>query len=996
MSSNQLLDMFYEIYRPEMTEVQVFQALAAKMAENFRENNLHANAVSDSRMQKWAKAIQKFADKIKDDPLLAVEDYLVFLKAFYILKRQYDFPLEKEMTKESERELKKRLYRSHPDDLYVKDAGGWHFVGPRDIPVTARFSLNVNPHAELIQKLDSFCLKHHVQYKYPVNLDDWYSRVDPVTVYLQKEPTPEIQKEFADLVKPYVRTSRPELVNELDGHKIADGIFWAKDPNKKMAQDLIKKLSHPSLKQAAEEYAQHDVSLGMQDVIAQFVELDNVLKEKFKTKTKEKEQDSVQRFEYMQNGMKYATYLVDNVVYIECFNEDGKTLKWKQKKLDDKPVETEHYHKDGQTLRARTVYNKQGKREFRVGYAKDGKTANQKIIYDTNERKMAHIFYKPDGKTVDLMNIFDKDGDIAQSNFYDDKNRLKKTNYFDKANRITKTEIYDSVGNLLRGDIYDKDGDVIATRRSKEKSVSVNEAKVVKEKSVSVKETKQPTQKQEKLTTAERKEENEKTAGKTAVETIYYPKQKKIVQITTDYTKGVNSKYGMKTYVEIWPELKKSYTHKEWMDENGQIQKEQLLGNDKIHSGVDYDSQGNMAKIDWLTQKEVNAWKKKLDSHIGKQKQLLKQTAQVVPPPVKKEQPVSVPPVQKIIPAPPVELVPVKGSDQGGKIPPKMTIKKEEKPEKPSFWRRAAGYVAAFTLVLTAGIFGTKEVTKTNASAPEKASTPIKMTISQDDAVQRQNQADLKKYGLVKETRITTSAENKNVKIQTKTAVRVHQTPKQTIKTVLKKHTAPADRGYPTRSDMMNTNVQHIQSPYMLQPGELPYRSCSAVLNGVSYPNVTPNTLISFQVPVVEHSEKSRSFDDAKHSKQTFQTIRVRAGDLCATKEFPEGDVTKLTVMSQQFARGELHVAKMHMPKGKKVNQIRIQGVNGYVSPVIKAAKNAKDAAHLHIFQKAEEVDNFQPQDLNERRQLAGFLQKEGRPLPKDWFLKNAQTPHQK
>ncbi len=95
-----------------------------------------------------------------------------------------------------------------------------------------RIVLNAKPSPEVIDILDDFCLRHKCYYKTPEPAK-FFSRMDTVNIYSMAYFSENDKKELVQKLSPYIRKSLPERTNDLDGVKLADGIFidreYAKD-----------------------------------------------------------------------------------------------------------------------------------------------------------------------------------------------------------------------------------------------------------------------------------------------------------------------------------------------------------------------------------------------------------------------------------------------------------------------------------------------------------------------------------------------------------------------------------------------------------------------------------------------------------------------------------------------------------------------------------------------------------------------------------------------
>ncbi len=131
------------------------------------------------------------------------------------------------------------------------DESQWIFRSPIDHNMKKndhRWAINARADIELIKKLDEFAKKHDMHYKI-ANSQNWNSRMDSIVIYSPHPKTKEETEELKQIVAPYIRRSRPELTNKMDGEMVADGLFVAKEMDKQQCINLcfeIKKV-HPEL-----------------------------------------------------------------------------------------------------------------------------------------------------------------------------------------------------------------------------------------------------------------------------------------------------------------------------------------------------------------------------------------------------------------------------------------------------------------------------------------------------------------------------------------------------------------------------------------------------------------------------------------------------------------------------------------------------------------------------------------------------------------------------
>ena len=159
------------------------------------------------------------------------------------------------------------LARVSDEGYWIRKYGQGYFDDIKADPnkEVHRFILNVNPSVDLFKKLDDFAVKYRCQYKFP-NLLSWDGRADTVVIYTSDDRIAEQKKELVKIARPYVRTER--MTNSLDGVKIADGIFIAKERDKadilnlaKQAESLLPQLAE-RLRNETNSPNRHPLSLG--------------------------------------------------------------------------------------------------------------------------------------------------------------------------------------------------------------------------------------------------------------------------------------------------------------------------------------------------------------------------------------------------------------------------------------------------------------------------------------------------------------------------------------------------------------------------------------------------------------------------------------------------------------------------------------------------------------------------------------------------------------
>ena len=129
-----------------------------------------------------------------------------------------------------------------PQIFMAKDYN-WIYRAPKTYkagkPDKYRISLNVLPDKELILALDNVFVKEKVRgfYKMPKTMETWADRHDPITIYLQKEPSEKFLDEIVKITKPYIRSEEDVLI----GQKKAPGVALDIEPSDESLKNLVEK-----------------------------------------------------------------------------------------------------------------------------------------------------------------------------------------------------------------------------------------------------------------------------------------------------------------------------------------------------------------------------------------------------------------------------------------------------------------------------------------------------------------------------------------------------------------------------------------------------------------------------------------------------------------------------------------------------------------------------------------------------------------------------------
>lgn len=203
--------------------------------------------------------------KILQGKIYSYKRYITYKEPFPITDMENPTP-EIQAIEKAQLEQGK-LARVKDEGYWIRKYGQSYFDNIKANPQKEihRFILNVNPSEDLFQKLDNFAEKYGCQYKFP-HLLSWNQRIDPVVIYTSDDRIAEQQKELIQIASPNVRRER--MTNGLDGTRLADGIFMAKERDKADILALAQKAERnlPQLAQKLREEAQdartHPLSLG--------------------------------------------------------------------------------------------------------------------------------------------------------------------------------------------------------------------------------------------------------------------------------------------------------------------------------------------------------------------------------------------------------------------------------------------------------------------------------------------------------------------------------------------------------------------------------------------------------------------------------------------------------------------------------------------------------------------------------------------------------------
>ena len=197
------------------------------------------------------------------------------LELMYDLRRKVNYPIDFEKS-----DAVSKTLGAPSDKMEERGNNNWFFRIPKiwqdqiSKGAVERLVVNASPEKEMIPKLDDFCVKNCCIYKVP-NPYFFNERLDTVIVYAYKPLSKEAKDEFVKMMSPYIRREKPALTNALDGDRLADGIFSAREPSSNDVKELkenVEKHYPPEVSEGVETFISGDkMSLGMQCVVKDFL-----------------------------------------------------------------------------------------------------------------------------------------------------------------------------------------------------------------------------------------------------------------------------------------------------------------------------------------------------------------------------------------------------------------------------------------------------------------------------------------------------------------------------------------------------------------------------------------------------------------------------------------------------------------------------------------------------------------------------------------------------
>ncbi len=164
-------------------------------------------------------------------------------KAVYDFRRVASYPVS---TESSLDELNN--YINDQSVMYNNTkTNGWLYRLPKGYQkeeIVERIYINARGAAEVAKFLDDFCCKNNCYYKMPRD-KDFSKRVDTYIIYSSKPFSDKDKENIIRMVSPYVRKDLPKRTNDLDGEKLADGIFIAPNYSGEHIERHIASLDSP-------------------------------------------------------------------------------------------------------------------------------------------------------------------------------------------------------------------------------------------------------------------------------------------------------------------------------------------------------------------------------------------------------------------------------------------------------------------------------------------------------------------------------------------------------------------------------------------------------------------------------------------------------------------------------------------------------------------------------------------------------------------------------
>ena len=202
------------------------------------------------------------------------------LNLMYALRRKVSYRTD------FEKEDQLRIVLDQPSEKIEKiDGNSWFFRAPKnrhekgwnlENHAVERLVVNASPEKEMIPKLDDFCVRNSCMYKVP-NPYFFGERLDTVIVYAYKSLSEKAKEEFVQMMSPCVRRERPMLTNALEGNRLADGIFSAKEVSPLEVVKMKKEIKNrypPEVSKGVNDFIGGDrISLGMHYVVKDFLKV---------------------------------------------------------------------------------------------------------------------------------------------------------------------------------------------------------------------------------------------------------------------------------------------------------------------------------------------------------------------------------------------------------------------------------------------------------------------------------------------------------------------------------------------------------------------------------------------------------------------------------------------------------------------------------------------------------------------------------------------------
>lgn len=164
--------------------------------------------------------------------------YATAIEAEYAKLRLANYPVLESESKDIAEFTSRDL-----NGIYNYCLRGWHqrFMKENVLDNSkTRISINACADSELIKNLDKILIEDEniIAYKTPDTFEGWHHRHDPVTIYLEEDPSHEFIEKLIKAVEGHIRSDK-----NLIGDTITGGMTIDKTPTEKFLNDFIKEIA---------------------------------------------------------------------------------------------------------------------------------------------------------------------------------------------------------------------------------------------------------------------------------------------------------------------------------------------------------------------------------------------------------------------------------------------------------------------------------------------------------------------------------------------------------------------------------------------------------------------------------------------------------------------------------------------------------------------------------------------------------------------------------